>query len=341
LTPVAPLALSAARVAPPAPSHLTLEQAAEWYARLRDGKASAHDQVAWQAWLHAAEEHQTAWSYVEEIGRGFEPLRGMPDPRLTAGKLCVANERLHARRRALAGVALLVGGGLLGWSGWREARFPSGLTAWMADHQTGTGEQREIALADGTRLWLNTASAINVGFSATERRIALLAGEVFVDTAKDALRPFLVDSAHGQMRALGTRFNVRREENETRLGVYAGAVEIRTAASGATSVILAGKQADFTVDRIHESQSADIAREAWTQGMLVADNIPLREVVHELRRYCKGHLGIADEVAELTVYGNFPLRDTDRVLSMLASALPIRIVRRYSWWASIEAAPGA
>lgn len=323
----------------PEPSHRVLEQAAEWYARLRDGKASSRDQAAWQEWLHAAEEHQTAWRYVQEISRGFEPLRGMPDPRLAANKLCSANDRLHARRRVLASVALLAGGGLLGWMGWREAFLPGSLMAWAADHHTGTGEQRDITLADGTRLWLNTASAINVSFTAAERRIALVAGEVFIDTAKDAARPFLVETAHGQMRALGTRFNVRLDGGETRLAVYEGAVEIRTASSGKTSIVPAGKQADFTVDRIHEPKSADLAREAWTQGTLVADNITLREVVRELRRYRKGHLGVADEVADLTVYGNFPIQDTDRVLAMLASALPIRIEQPYAWWTSIEKRP--
>lgn len=330
------MTLDTAGATTPEPSRTTLEQAAEWYARLRDGKASTRDQVAWQEWLLAAEEHQTAWRYVEDVSRGFEPLRGMPDPRLAANTLCSATERLRARRRVLVSMVLLAGGGLLGWMGWREALLPSGVMAWAADYHTGTGEQREIPLADGTRLWLNTASTINVHFTAAERRIALVTGEVFIDTAMDAARPFLVDTAHGRMRALGTRFNVRLDGGETRLAVYEGAVEIRTAASGASTVIPSGTQADFTVDRIHEPKSADMAREAWTQGTLVADNIALREVVRELRRYRQGHLGIADEVADLTVYGSFPIQDTDRVLAMLASALPIRIEQRHSWWTSIE-----
>lgn len=335
------MTLAATGATTPEPSHSTLERAAEWYARLRDGKAGIRDQVAWQEWLYAAEEHKTAWRYVEDISRGFEPLRGMPDPRLAAGKLCSANDRLHARRRVLTSVALLAGGGLLGWTGWREALLPSGLMACMADHHTGTGEQREISLADGTRLWLNTASAINVDFTGQQRRITLLGGEIFIETARDVSRPFLVDTPHGRMYALGTRFNARFEGGETQLAVYEGAVEIRTAASGTTAIVPAGKQADFTVDRIQQPNPVDMAREAWTQGALVADNIALREVVRELRRYRKGHLGIADDVADLTVYGNFPIQDTDRVLAMLASALPIRIAQRFSWWTTIEASPGA
>lgn len=317
------------------PSHAVLEQAAEWYARLRDGKAGHREQAAWQAWLHAAEEHRAAWRYVEDISGSFAVLHDTPEPRQTASTLCSANDRLHLRRRTLASIAMLASGSLLGWLGWREALLPASLLAWTADYRTGTGEQRDITLADGTHLWLNTASAVNVDFTGEVRRITLMDGEIHMATARDA-RPFLVDTPHGRLRALGTRFNVRLDGDETRLAVYQGAVEIRTAATGATTVIPAGKQAGFTAEHIHEPKSADLAREAWTQGALVADNIALREVVRELRRYRQGHLGIADEVANLTVYGNFPVQDTDRVLAMLASALPIRIEQRHAWWTSIE-----
>lgn len=309
------------------PSHAVLQQAAEWYAHLRDGRAGAQTQAEWQCWLHAAEEHRTAWRLIEEIRQGFAPLRDLPDPRRTAHALCVADDRLRGRRRMLAGVVALAGSGLLGWLGWRENLLPAAVMAWAADHRTALGEQREIALADGSRLWLNTASAIDVHFDASARRIHLLAGEIFIATAPDAHRPFLVDTAQGRLRALGTRFNVWQAESETRLAVYEGAVEIRTASGNATHIVATGQQARFTRDGIASDETADFARAAWTQGALVADNIRLADVVRELRRYREGPLDIDDAVADLKVYGNFPIRDTDRVLIMLASALPIRIDR--------------
>jgi transmembrane sensor len=314
--------------------HATLEQAAEWYARLRDGAAGERERADWQQWLRAAEEHRIAWRHVEDIGRGFEPLRNMPDSRQAANSLCIANERLLMRRRTLAALA---GAGLLGGLGWlgRHEILPDALMARAAEHRTGTGEQRNLLLADGSRVWLNTASAIDIDFNARERRIILVAGEIFIDAAHDAERPFLVDTAQGRLRALGTRFNVRREGGETHLAVYAGVVEIRIH-GGASAVLFAGRQARFTARAIAPALPADTAREAWTQGALVADGLTLREVVEELRRYRKGHLGVADEVAGLRVYGNFPVHDTDRVLNMLASALPIRIERPLPWWTSIE-----
>lgn len=323
------------------PSHAVLEQAAQWYAELRDGKAESQTKDAWQSWLQASEEHRTAWRYVEEISSSLEPLRGMPDPRDAANQLCSVNNRLNVRRRTLAGIALLAGGGMLGWLGWRNTLLPANLIALAADYSTDTGEQREITLADGTRLWLNTASAINIRFTSQERRVVLMTGEIFIITAGDAVRPFLVDTVHGQMRALGTRFNVHLDGGETRLAVFEGAVEISTATTDETAIISAGQQANFTAGHIRAAQSADQARAAWTQGMLVVENIALRDVVRELRRYRKGHLGISDKVADLAVYGNFPIHDTDQVLDMLASVLPIRIHQPYPWWTSIETRPEA
>lgn len=318
------------------PTHADLAQAAEWYACLRDGQAGANERAAWQAWLAAGEAHATAWRYVQDISRAFEPARTLPNPRETAMHLNAASDRLRGRRRALAGLGLFAGSGLVAALGWRQAWWPAEVMALGADHRTATGEQRQLMLADGTRLWLDTASAVDIRFSAGERRIILRTGAIFVATARDA-RPLRVQTPQGEMRALGTRFNVQLQRLATELAVHEGAVEIRLAATGQTRVVPAGRQTVFTQSAIAPLGSADPGGEAWTQGTLVADNLPLGQVVEELRRYRSGHLGVADAVAGLTVYGNFPLHDTDTALHMLASALPVRVAQPLPWWTSIEA----
>lgn len=310
---------------PGTPPHTVLMQAAEWYACLRDGKASAAQRSAWQSWLTQDEMHSTAWRYVEEVSRVVEQLH-------------TANERLHSRRRVLTSVAALAGTGVLSWFGWRQSWLPSSVMALGADHSTQTGEQSQIVLADGSRLWLNTASAIDVQFSAQARHIVLIAGEVFIQTAQDdAARPFTVQTPQGSMRALGTQFNVRMDKDCTQLAVYEGAVRVSTATGQNTATVQAGKQVHFSAQRIKQSMDADQAREAWTKGVLVADNIPLRSVIQELGRYRKGYIGVDESVADLKVYGSFPIHDTDRVLKMLVSALPIRLGQPLPWWTNVEA----
>ncbi|OZI31458.1 iron dicitrate transport regulator FecR [Bordetella genomosp. 10] len=319
-----------------APSHAVLEQAAEWYALLCSQHVNDSDKARWQEWLRAAAEHRTAWRYVEDIGSRFAPLQEAGDARLAADALTQANTRFRRRRRALAGIAVTGGAGALAWLAWRNALLPDAILAWAADYRTGVGAQRDVVLSDGTRIWLNTASAIDVSYTADRRLVTLVAGEIFIATAADRARPFLVDTAQGRLRALGTRFNVLQDNGQTRMAVYEGAVEIRTKSTRAVTVIEAGRQAVFTRDAVTQTSPADAAREAWTSGLLVARDLSLREVVAELRRYRNGHIGLADEIAGLKVYGNFPVRDTDHALAMLATALPIRVHRTLPWWVSIE-----
>lgn len=319
------------------PSHRAMEQAAEWYALLGSEEATETDRKRWLTWLAHDPEHQQAWQYVEQVSRRFAPLQSTPDPRRTAEGLWEAHTRLLQRRRVLAGIAGLAGAGLIGLGTWRHKPLPLMAQAWRADYRTATGETRKLELPDGSRLWLNTGTAVDQHFDARQRRLQLVTGEAFIDTAPDPSRPFVIETPQGWLRALGTRFTVRLDGEQTLLAVYEGAVRIRTR-QGAGVTLQAGEQVRFGAEAPDSVQPADPAREAWRRGVMVAQDITLREVVAELSRYRHGHLGLDPEVADLRVFGNFPLTDTDDTLDMLASALPVRIRRTLPWWVSIEAA---
>lgn len=320
------------------PSHRAMEQAAEWYALLRSGDASAAERQQWQQWIDRAAEHREAWGYVERIGRRFSPLQSSPDrdAAVTAfGQAAAARPR--TRRQLLLGMAGALGMAGLGWTAWRQTPLPLVASTWGADHRAGLGETRQIALEDGTQVWLKALSAFDVDYGATLRRLRLVAGELLIDTAKDPRRPFVVDTTQGRLQALGTRFTVRGEEDGVVVAVHEGAVRIDTAASRASGIVPAGQQARFTADALDGFVPADPAREAWTRGVLVADDTPLADVVAELRRYHFGHLAVAPDVAGLHVFGSYPIRETDRALNMLASVLPVQVRRTMPWWISLEA----
>jgi transmembrane sensor len=76
-----------------------------------------------------------------------------------------------------------------------------------------------VTLADGTLLNLNTHSAVDVRFDETTRLIVLHEGEIMVETGHNDARPFIVKTRDGSLRALGTRFMVKREDDGTRLSV--------------------------------------------------------------------------------------------------------------------------
>jgi transmembrane sensor len=322
-----------------APSHEAMEQAATWFSLMQSGTATDADHAHWQAWLASGEDSQAAWAFVERVGQRFAPLQAAPAPRLAADALQSAHQRLARRRSLLLGMAAMAGsGGVLGWAVWQRSSGVEPLLAWFADHRTTTGERREVVLADGTQVWLASSSAFDEAYRVDLRRLHLRSGEILVQTAAGRERPFVVDSAHGRMRALGTRFNVRLDgHGGTELAVYEGAVEVSLASTDAREIVSAGHQVRFTADRSERQTAADPAREAWASGILLAQDLPLSQVIEDLGQYHRGHIAVAPEVAQLTVLGSYPLDDFHGTLNMLQQALPIQVRQPLPWWTTIEA----
>ncbi|MFT3804303.1 MAG: FecR domain-containing protein [Burkholderiaceae bacterium] len=326
---------------PAMPSFDSLRQAADWFARLR----ASPDDAGWRQWLEQSPDHRLAWRQVEQVAQRFAPLRAGGDPGAATQALHVRRTPAAASRRAtLKNLAGLAGAGVLGGLAYHDAMVGGWARGWLADHRTGTGQIRQWALDDGSQLWLNTASAVNVDFSAGLRRLDLLHGEILIDGVADARRPLVVDTRYGRLRAIDrpnaphTRFSVRVLSSRAAVAVSQGSVDVGPARGRGSRVIDAGSQTSFTDERVGPSLPMPRGREAWTRGVLLAEDITLRELVAELSRYRSGHIALAPEVAGLRVLGGYPLHDPDKVLDMLARALPIRVSRPLPWWTSIDKA---
>ncbi|CAB3835060.1 Protein FecR [Achromobacter pulmonis] len=316
--------------------HESLKVAAKWYARLQNADIGPQQRLAWQQWLDARPEHRSAWAHVEAVSRRFAVLRA--DGERDAGEqaIQVASQRPSARRRAAGRILALGGVGLLGGFGWRFTPLPTVVTAWRADYATGIGEQRRLVLDDGTRVWLNTRSAIDVRLDDTQRLLTLAGGEILIDTAQDPRqRPFFVDTRFGRLQALGTRYTVRQADDDILLAVYEGQVRIRTL-SGREALVNRGEQKRYSADAISAAAPADPARQAWSRGVLLAENLPLGELVAELGRYHLGYTGVDPRIASLRVIGRYPANDLPRTLAMLERELPIRVQRTLPWWVTLE-----
>lgn len=217
---------------------------------------------------------------------------------------------------------------------------------WRADYRTGTGERREATLADGTHLTLNTASAVDVAYDGEYRLLRLRAGEILVQTAQEAVqaharRPFVVETMQGMVRALGTRFMVRQHADHSRVAALEGAVELCPGGPGQPSrIVPAGWQAAFSGAACGEIMPLPAHVDAWSRGMLYADRMSLEAFIAELERYRSGILRCDPAVAQLPVSGIFQLRDTGPILDSLPNALPVDIVYRTRYWATVVPARG-
>ncbi|MBB3773928.1 transmembrane sensor [Angulomicrobium tetraedrale] len=288
------------------------EEAAGWVARLQSRDATDADRREFRAWLAGNPANAVAY---EELQSLWGDLRAVP---IEKDRL----KKLRLSRRAVTGNVVAVGLIAVLATTLYQLGFVDRL---RADHYTTVGEVGHFTLEDGTRVDLNTDSAIRVVYSSAERRIELLRGEAFFDVAKNPARPFVVVDDVLRATALGTRYGVRDQGTGSDVQVEEGRVEV---ASSRSQVALgAGDVA--RVDRYGalDVSTADVAsRLAWREGKLVFSGQPLREVLATLERYRHGRIVVLDEAAaDHKVSGIFDLTDTDEALALLQAGLPVTI----------------
>ncbi|GAB7531323.1 fec operon regulator FecR [Pseudomonas sp. 3A(2025)] len=308
--------------------HATLEAAARWYVDLRCDDLDEATREAHRRWLEGAPGNRLAWDRLTHMQERFERVgSGIARPTLS-------NARAK-RREVLKVLSLLIVAGAGGTLAWRTTPLPT----LMADQRTATGERRSLRLEDGSQLHLNTATAVNIRYSATLREVHVLRGEILVETARDTQgRPFVVHTREGSIRALGTRFTVHREDDSTRVCVLEHAVEVRTASMSPALRVNAGQQLLFRQDQLGSVQPASLQADAWSRGLLVVDDWRLVEVVTELQRYRPGYLGCDPVVAGLRISGAFNLANIDTILENLSSTLPVRIQHFSRYWTRVTPA---
>lgn len=319
------------------------DQAADWLTLLMSGEVTELQVQGWRQWRAAHTDHERAWQHIETITGHFKYL----EPKAAYQTLSpfaspIDGPDSSSRRKLLELLAL---GGLACTTGVFASRTQT-FQHLAADYKTGTGEQRSFVLDDGTQITLNTASSVELDFTPEYRLVRLVAGEVLITTGHASSsqgtedRPFIVQTAQGRIRALGTQFTVQQRDGHTQVAVLESAVEISLRNDKAkVARIQAGEQASFTGEQIAEAQPLAEQTTAWSRGQILADNVRLADFVADLNRYRPGLLRCDPAVAELRISGVFPLQDTDRILATLPQVLPLQILKRTGYWVTIQAAP--
>ncbi|MDK2778653.1 MAG: FecR domain-containing protein [Pseudomonadota bacterium] len=215
------------------------------------------------------------------------------------------------------------------WYGATAAALVMGLAALLysasgPQPQSFTTAQQQTSqqtLEDGSQLAISAASQLLVTYSPQERHIDLLQGEASFSVSKDPSRPFVVQTRHARLKALGTVFNVDQRRGMTELTVLEGRVEITPAqASNRRLVLTAGQRVRIRAQGAGQTESFDpVDYRGWQQGVLQADNMPLAELIDELNRYSPIPIRLADELNTLAVSGTFHLRDTRKNIQLLAA----------------------
>lgn len=306
-------------------------QAERWYQRMHAADCTAAERAEFERWRAEHPRHAAAYAQTEHLYHRAAELR--LDPRWRA--VGQATRRRAARsarvRRAvrwsvpMAAVLVLAVG--LGWRLWDPA-------APEQRYATAIGERRTLDLDDGSRVVLDTDSALAVRFSRKRRSLALERGQAQFSVARQPQRPFVVQAGEGRVRAVGTQFQVRKRDEGVRVTLMEGVVTVNApdAAAGDADravTLAAGEQVSFGGGGPWQRGAADMAAaEGWVRGEQIFDGRPLREVVEEMNRYSRVKLRLADpSLGELPVSGAFYDNDQESMIRALELGWSLRAER--------------
>jgi len=233
------------------------QQALDWFTRLRAGDLGTAEQQAFERWRQDPENARTL-AEVELLWRQLErPARRV--------------QRSDRRSAPRSWTGWAVAAGVLLISGLAMLQLPW-LQRLSSDVATGSGERRQIQLADGSKLLLDGASAVDVDLRGSVRKVRLVQGQVFLEVVHDG-RPFVVEVGDAQVQVLGTRFAVSRGRDQDEVVLLKGRVEVSS--DGDKRQLVSGQRLGISDKRLGRVENVDAERLlAWRTGQSPASDVP-------------------------------------------------------------------
>lgn len=299
--------------------------AERWLARLHSPDCTANERVEFERWRSADAAHAAAYVAAERLWTRVQELAD--DPAVAAAFANAKSRsfwRLGAKRYLFTPLGLaasLVAATLLGFAAFRLVGAPE-------NYRTDLGEQREVTLADGSSVVLDTASALRVELDSKHRMIYLDGGQAHFAVARDSARPFIVKAGGSVITALGTSFDVRNERAEITVTLMQGRVAVTPASEKDGEILLPGERVTISATtglKHKQKMVVDVdASSAWTQGNLIFKDTELQDAISEINRYTPQKIRIGDSsLAAMPISGVFHVGDPVAVVIALQRSFPI------------------
>ena len=304
-------------------------EAAVWLSRLHSDERTAQTETAFRRWLAASPAHRAAFEQMTGVWEYTENLRRAPSPEVSR-----AREFGHALRRTLVASAVTLAICALVTVG---AFY---LIRWRTDSAsevfaTAVGERRPIALADGTRVDLNTDSRVKVTYSSHIRRVTLEKGQARFEVVRNPSRPFVVRVGEEQIVALGTAFDVRSIDGRISIVLVEGSVAVLpagdsypSASSPGALTLNPGERLDFESPTFAVKSTIRLDREeAWVKGRVVFEATRLGAAVAEINRYASRRLELVNPaLADLLISGTFSVDDPNAFARAVAQMFSLQVI---------------
>jgi transmembrane sensor len=295
---------------------VVIADAAAWIARLQRADRTRATEAAFHEWLKDPA-HAEAFARVTDL---WEIIPGAAQS-LNARARTDASRVVHPVALVAASVLAVVAVGMTLYLGRNQA------------YRTAIGQQQVVTLADETRVALNTDSRLTVSYSSNERLVNLDRGEALFEVTKNASRAFIVRAGDTEVRALGTKFDVRRNGGRVIVVLLEGKVEVTTQPQPLSrhvpvATLTPGERLTWDAhDDVAAIDHPNVdATTAWRRGEVMFDDATLSEAVAEMNRYArvKVALGSAD-LASLRISGVFESQSAVEFAESVAALHHLRL----------------
>lgn len=297
------------------------DQAAHWLARREDGPWGEAEQTEFEAWLARSDGNKAAYWRLKHSWREADRAGALG---AGASVRTAPGRRWWLPTAIAASIAALVAFGL-------GALRPEAAAVVATDYATPLGGRRSVALSDGSRVELNTASRLRASIG-ERREVWLDQGEAYFEVTHLNDRPFIVHAGSRQVTVLGTRFSVRRDgdritvsvaEGRVRVDDVADARAVRSATINAGGVAIAQGRSTLVTDRSRDRVERALA---WRDGMLNFDQSRLADIAAEFNRYNRRRLVVEEGGAgEMRIGGMFPANDPEAFSRLLRDAYGLEV----------------
>jgi transmembrane sensor len=154
--------------------------------------------------------------------------------------------------------------------------------------ETPKGGEFQIVLADGTKVWLNSASSLTFpdSFSGDKREVKLT-GEGYFEVAKDRKKKFLVNANDATIEVLGTHFNISSYQDEGSILTTLLEGSVKLSKNNNHVILKPGQQASVahTASQIKVSE-IDVAEVmAWKNGIFFFKREEVKSVMKKVARW--------------------------------------------------------
>ncbi|CAM3514842.1 peptide ABC transporter substrate-binding protein [Pseudomonas floridensis] len=311
------------------------DAAAHWCMRLHADDCSLAERKLFDQWLKAHPLHAIEFQAMQDVwdmSGQIEPVTPAPLTASVAPGGAPANAAPRSTRNwrplAMAATVAALAVPVAGYIGWNQGLIPNAYQTYSTTDAT-----RLVTMDDGSRVELDLGTELTYANYKNRRSVTLKKGEAFFEVSHDVTHPFVVDAGQGSIKVTGTRFNVWTYQDQVRVMLVEGSVQVSSDRSqpGSAYALDPGMQASYKSGDQRPGISRTDANDtslAWRNGKLIFDDLPLSQALPMINRYLQTPILLADNATgKIRLGGTYNTRDISNLLASLPKVLPVYVTQ--------------